>query len=224
MSTTALAAALDALAAAAAAAGIERPAARAEGARLAAAVAESLPGAPTDWLPATGRPTSATLQPFFDAAVSARRWRSAPTDLLEELVTNGSPHAGTYAEALATVVDAAAELRRPKHQRHSRRRRAPRQSTAAQPPGRRQGTDPRCQPPAPDLGRARPPAQGDPTAAPATEARRHRTKHAKTAGGAPRRARRAHRPGPRQDKRSTGRPSSSASNASQPRPASPPPR
>jgi hypothetical protein len=106
MSTPALSAALDALAAA----GVRGPAARAEGERLAAAVAESSPGAPADWLAATGRPTSGSLQPFFDAAVSARRWRSAPTDLLNELITAGSPDAAKYAEALAQVVDAAATL------------------------------------------------------------------------------------------------------------------
>lgn len=106
MSTTALAAALDALAAA----GVSGPAARAEGERLAAAVAESSPGAAADWLAATGRPTSGSLQPFFDAAVSARRWRSAPTDLLDELIATSSPAAARYAEALAQVVDAAATL------------------------------------------------------------------------------------------------------------------
>ncbi|MFD2796671.1 AAA family ATPase [Promicromonospora vindobonensis] len=110
MSTTAFAAALDALAAAGSAAGVNGPAARTEGERLAAAVAESSPGAPADWIAATARPASGSLQPFFDAAVSARRWRSAPTDLLDALVTNGSPHAQQYAEALAAVVDAAAAL------------------------------------------------------------------------------------------------------------------
>ncbi|MEV0894815.1 AAA family ATPase [Promicromonospora sp. NPDC050262] len=120
MTTTALATALDALAAAGAATGLGGPEARAEGERLAAAVAESSPGAPTDWLKATaadvgpegstGRPTSSTLQPFFDAAVSARRWRSAPTDLLEHLITTAPQHAPGYADALAAVVDAAATL------------------------------------------------------------------------------------------------------------------
>jgi hypothetical protein len=110
VSATALAAALDALAAAGSAAGVDGAAARAEGERLAAAVAESSPGAPTDWLAATARPTSTSLQPFFDAAVSARRWRSAPTDLLGELIANSSPSAGRYAQALATVVDAAATI------------------------------------------------------------------------------------------------------------------
>lgn len=122
--TTALAATLDALASAGAAAGLDAGAARAEGERLAAAVAESSPGAPADWIAATtggdpaaggaghpaGRPASGTLQPFFDAAVSARRWRSAPTDLLTSLIDGASPHAAAYAEALAAVVDAAAAL------------------------------------------------------------------------------------------------------------------
>ncbi|MFD6138602.1 hypothetical protein ACFWE2_02940, partial [Promicromonospora sp. NPDC060271] len=111
MTTTALAAALDALAATATTAGLNPEEARTEAERLAAAVAESSPGAPTDWLAATGRPTSSSsLQPFFDAAVSARRWRSAPTDLLTHLITTNSPHAASYAEALAAVVDAAATL------------------------------------------------------------------------------------------------------------------
>lgn len=110
MSTAAFAAALDALAAAGSAAGVGGPAARAEGERLAAAVAESSPGAPAHWCAATGRPTSGSLQPFFDASVSARRWRSAPTDLLAGLVADGSPGASRYAEALAVVVDTAVAL------------------------------------------------------------------------------------------------------------------
>lgn len=110
MTTTTLAAALDALAATAATAGASGQAARTEGERLAAAIAESSPGAPADWLAATGRPTSGGLQPFFDAAVSARRWRSSATDLLTELSNAGDPNAARYAEALAAVVDAAASL------------------------------------------------------------------------------------------------------------------
>lgn len=110
MTTTALGAALDALAATATAVGVSAPAARAEGERLAAAVAESSPGAPADWLTATARPAHAGFQQFFDAAVSARRWRAAPTDLLNSLITSDNPHARRYAEALAAVVDAAATL------------------------------------------------------------------------------------------------------------------
>ncbi|MFD7312243.1 AAA family ATPase, partial [Promicromonospora sp. NPDC059942] len=120
MTTTALTAALDALAQAGTAAGVAAQAARTEGERLAAAVAESSPGAPADWLAATAsggsaarvaaRPTASTLQPFFDAAVSARRWRSAPTDLLAGLIADNPQHAPSYADALAAVVDAAATL------------------------------------------------------------------------------------------------------------------
>lgn len=99
--------ALDALATAGAAAGLDSAAVRDEGARLAAAVAESIPGAPTGWLAAVGAP-DATFGAFFAAASSARRWRSAPTDLLTGLV--GTPHAEPYAVALADVVSAACDL------------------------------------------------------------------------------------------------------------------
>ncbi|MDQ0375086.1 AAA family ATPase [Cellulomonas humilata] len=99
--------ALDALVTAGAAAGLESAAVRDEGARLAAAVAESIPGAATGWLAAVGAP-DATFGAFFAAASSARRWRSSPTDLLTGLV--GTPHAEPYAAALAEVVSAACDL------------------------------------------------------------------------------------------------------------------
>ncbi|WP_315094845.1 AAA family ATPase [uncultured Cellulomonas sp.] len=99
--------ALDALVSAGATAGLDRDAVRDEGARLAAAVAESVPGAATGWLEAVGSP-DATFGAFFAAASSARRWRSSPTDLLAGLV--GTPHASPYAEALAQVVSAACDL------------------------------------------------------------------------------------------------------------------
>jgi hypothetical protein len=102
-----LTAALDALETVGAAAGLEGAAARDEGARLAAAVAESIPGAPASWLTAVGA-HEATFGAFFAAASSARRWRSAPTDLLAGLV--GTPHATVYAGALADVVSAACDL------------------------------------------------------------------------------------------------------------------
>ena len=89
------------------AAGLDGAAVRDEGARLAAAVAESVPGAATGWLAAVGAP-DATFGAFFAAASSARRWRSAPTDLLTGLV--GTPHAEPYAAALADVVSAACDL------------------------------------------------------------------------------------------------------------------
>jgi len=105
----ALAAALDALAAAAVDAGLDRGAARHEGAALAAAVAESAPRAPQDWAGELGL----TLQDFFDAAVRARRWRDAPTDGLSRLVAAASPAAGGYARALVDVASAACGLGEP---------------------------------------------------------------------------------------------------------------
>lgn len=102
-----LAAALDALATVGATAGLDRAAVRDEGARLAAAVAESIPGAAAGWLTAVGAP-DATFGAFFAAASGARRWRSAPTDLLTGLV--GTTHAEPYAAALAEVVSAACDL------------------------------------------------------------------------------------------------------------------
>ncbi len=101
--------ALDTLAQAGAAAGLDEAAVRDEGARLAAAVAESVPGAAAAWLTAVGSP-DATYGAFFSAASSARRWRSAPTDLLAGLVADGSAHAEAYATALAGVVSAACDL------------------------------------------------------------------------------------------------------------------
>jgi len=101
--------ALDTLAQTGAAAGLDEAAVRDEGARLAAAVAESVPGAAAAWLTAVGSP-DATYGAFFSAASSARRWRSAPTDLLAGLVADGSAHAEAYATALAGVVSAACDL------------------------------------------------------------------------------------------------------------------
>ena len=163
MSTTALAAALDALAATADAAGVSAPAARTEGERLAAAVAESSPGAPADWLAATARPATG-LQPFFDAAVSARRWRSSPTDLLTELITTSNPRAGQYAEALAAVVDAAAALGDPSISAIAAAEgtKAVHRSAAA---GRDKATSPPTAHPEPTIPHldAVPTTQGDPT-------------------------------------------------------------
>ncbi|OOB89299.1 hypothetical protein [Rathayibacter sp. VKM Ac-2630] len=105
---TALAPALDALVLAGSAAGLDAAAVRDEGARLAAAVAESITGAGPDWLAATG--TSGGLESFFTAASSARRWRSGPTDHLAALVRAGSDHAPAYARALTEVVSAASAL------------------------------------------------------------------------------------------------------------------
>ncbi|WP_231505234.1 AAA family ATPase [Cellulomonas sp. URHE0023] len=99
--------ALDALERAGAAAGLDAAAARDEGARLSAAVAESITGAPGAWLTAVGSP-DASFGAFFEAAASARRWRTSPTDLLAGIA--GTPAGDAYAAALADVISAACEL------------------------------------------------------------------------------------------------------------------
>ncbi|MBO9569381.1 MAG: AAA family ATPase [Cellulomonas iranensis] len=110
--TATLAEALDALVAAGTAAGLDAGAVHDEGERLAAAVAESAPGAASAWLAATARDPD-DLTAFFTAAGSARRWRHAPTDLLTSLTAARSPHAGAYADALAHVTSAACDLGTP---------------------------------------------------------------------------------------------------------------
>jgi Holliday junction resolvasome RuvABC ATP-dependent DNA helicase subunit len=107
-----LSASLESLAAVASGAGLVPDEARTEGARLAAALAESAPGAAADWARETGVEERATVA-FFDAASRGRRWRSAPTRLLTELVATGSPHAVAYAEGLAVVASSACDLGEP---------------------------------------------------------------------------------------------------------------
>lgn len=107
-----LAVALDALADVARIAGVDADAARDEGARLAAAVAESSPGAPAAWLAALGHDPAATGA-FFTAASSARRWRTSPSDVLSGLLAARSTHAAAYGGALADVASAAARLGTP---------------------------------------------------------------------------------------------------------------
>ncbi|HEY5249714.1 MAG TPA: AAA family ATPase, partial [Dermatophilaceae bacterium] len=102
--------ALEALAAVARSAGVQAEAARDEGSALAAAVAESAPGAAADWATAVG---GGTNQDFFDAAGRGRRWRAAPTATLGALVAQGSSLSVPYAEALAEVVSAACSLGEP---------------------------------------------------------------------------------------------------------------
>ena len=92
------------LLAVAARAGVAERTAQAEGLSLAAALAESAPGAPVDW--AKANPGAAT-QDFFDSAVRGRRWRGAPTAVLSELIAEGSAENVAYAEALAEVASAA---------------------------------------------------------------------------------------------------------------------
>ncbi len=102
-----LAEALDALERAGVSAGLDGAAARDEGERLSAAVAESLSGAPSSWLEGVGSP-DASYGAFFEAASSARRWRTSPTDLLAQIA--GTPAATAYSAALADVISAACEL------------------------------------------------------------------------------------------------------------------
>lgn len=109
-STRTLADALDRLRNAADAAGLEPESAVGEGEALAAAVAESAEQAYLDWSEQTGHQDP---QAFFDAAHRGRRWRSAPTVLLGQLVVNRSPKAADYAEAMAEVARAAEALGAP---------------------------------------------------------------------------------------------------------------
>jgi hypothetical protein len=104
-----LAQALDDLVEVGQGAGLDAAAARAEGAALAATVAESAPRAAQDW----ARQLGSTVQGFFDAAVPARRWRDAPTTLLAALVAARSAEAGRYAQALVEVCAAACDLGEP---------------------------------------------------------------------------------------------------------------
>ena len=108
MSTPTLAAALEALGAAAAKAGFDPSAAAEEGLVLSAAVAESSRGAFVDWCREVGVETSA--QTFMDAAVRGRRYRAAPTPLASQAATGAGPRAAGYAKALADVCHAAALL------------------------------------------------------------------------------------------------------------------
>ena len=103
-----LAAALDALMAAAKDAGLDEHAARAEGEALSATIAEPSRGAFVDWSRETGRAESA--QEFMDAASRGRRYRSAPTPSMAALALDGSVHAASYAEALSDVAMAACSL------------------------------------------------------------------------------------------------------------------
>ncbi|SDE14729.1 AAA family ATPase [Auraticoccus monumenti] len=114
MTDPALARALDAVAAAARLAGTDPDTARTEATQLAASVAESSPGAFVDWAEALGGEPSA--EAFMATAHRGRRWRSAPTPALAELVRRRSQHAPALAEALVDVCTAAATLGRPGEQ------------------------------------------------------------------------------------------------------------
>ena len=107
--TTTLEQAVDAVAALARGAGLDVASARREAFQLAAAVAESAPGAASDWAAASGATASGVTatQAFFDAASRGRRWRESPTATLSGLVAQASPSAGHHARALARVASAA---------------------------------------------------------------------------------------------------------------------
>jgi adenylate kinase family enzyme len=91
-------------------AGVPRETAQSEGCVLAAAVAESAPGAPAAWTKGVG---GGTTQDFFDAASRGRRWRQAPTAILSSLVAQASPFSTPYAEALLEVISASCGLGEP---------------------------------------------------------------------------------------------------------------
>src|SRR6478735_4401132 len=97
----------------AAEAGLDPVAARDEGLRVAAALAESVPGAAAHWA-RVADPGLTELGPineaFFDAASRGRRWRGAPTDLLEALIVSRHTLAAEYAEALTEVASSAVML------------------------------------------------------------------------------------------------------------------
>ena len=108
---TTLRSALDQLAAAARAAGLDERAARTEGLQLAASVAEPARGAFKAWGEETGEPGGA--QAFFEAASRGRRYRSGPTVLMSALGTGDAKLAGAYADALAAVAASACLLGEP---------------------------------------------------------------------------------------------------------------
>ncbi len=103
--------ALDHLADAARAAGVDAAQARQEGLRLAASVAEPARGAFKAWADETGEPGGA--EAFFDAASKGRRYRSAPTVLMSQLGNGDPAKAKAYADALAEIAAAACLLGEP---------------------------------------------------------------------------------------------------------------
>src|SRR5215217_1396672 len=108
-----LAESLEQLSDVAAEAGLDPAAARDEGLRVAAALAESVPGAAPAWAEVAhpGLTDIARInEAFFDAASRGRRWRGAPTDLLESLVASQHSLAPDYAEALTEVASSAVML------------------------------------------------------------------------------------------------------------------
>ena len=110
---SALAESIEALVDVAGLAGLDPEAARSEGLHVAAALAESVPGAATEWalVAMPGVTDLATInEHFFEAASKGRRWRQAPTDLLSTLVADRDPLADDYAQALAGIASDAVML------------------------------------------------------------------------------------------------------------------
>ncbi|GAA2490862.1 AAA family ATPase [Terrabacter carboxydivorans] len=108
-----LAESLEQLSDVAAEAGLDPAAARDEGLRVAAALAEAVPGAAPAWAEVAhpGLTDAASInEAFFEAASSGRRWRGAPTELLEALVGAQHSLAEDYAEALTEVASSAVML------------------------------------------------------------------------------------------------------------------
>ncbi len=105
-----LADALAQLAAAARRAQIDTDSAHAEGAALAATIAEAAPGAYVDWADQQGLTPDA--EAFFVAAQRGRRMRATASPTLDRLRSVGSAHLAEYARALAEVSTAAATLGR----------------------------------------------------------------------------------------------------------------
>lgn len=97
-------------------AGLDATAAREEGLRFAAAIAESAPQAAMDWAAAAGLEGVGPADlngAFFEAASGGRKWRQAPTALLSELAATGAPQAPAYADQLAQIAAAACLLGEP---------------------------------------------------------------------------------------------------------------
>lgn len=108
---TTLAEALDALVAAAGAAGVDEAAARAEGEAVAATVSERSRGAFVVWSEQTGRAVSAEEHAL--AAKRGNRFRGGPTPLMAQLLLEKSAHSADYAGALADVALAGSALGEP---------------------------------------------------------------------------------------------------------------
>ncbi|GAA4104124.1 AAA family ATPase [Nocardioides kongjuensis] len=108
---TTLTEALDALVAAARAAGLDEAAARAEGEAVAATVSERSRGAFVDWCAQTGRERSA--EEHMLAAKRGNRFRAGPTPLMAQLLLEKSAASADYAGALADVALAGSALGEP---------------------------------------------------------------------------------------------------------------